>query len=41
MAPDELIEAGTQILLSNTFHLMLRPGTDVIQAAGDLHDFMR
>jgi tRNA-guanine family transglycosylase len=41
MASDEVKEAGTEILLSNTFHLMLRPGTDVIEAAGDLHDFMR
>lgn len=41
MASEEVKEAGTEILLSNTFHLMLRPGTDVIEAAGDLHDFMR
>ncbi len=41
LAPDELRAAGVQILLSNTFHLMLRPGCDTIRAAGDLHDFMR
>ena len=40
VSPDELLEVGAQIVLSNTFHLMLRPGTDVIQAHGDLHDFM-
>ncbi|HBX60080.1 MAG TPA: tRNA guanosine(34) transglycosylase Tgt, partial [Methylophaga sp.] len=30
-----------EIILGNTFHLMLRPGTDIIQRHGDLHDFMR
>ena len=40
MTPAELDEVGAQIVLGNTFHLMLRPGTDVIQAHGDLHDFM-
>jgi len=41
MTPDELEQVGAQIVLGNTFHLMLRPGTDVIQAHGDLHDFMQ
>ena len=40
MTPEELREIGAQIILGNTFHLMLRPGTDIIQAHGDLHDFM-
>ncbi|MCG5493030.1 MULTISPECIES: tRNA guanosine(34) transglycosylase Tgt [Ectothiorhodospira] len=40
MTPEELEGLGAQIILGNTFHLMLRPGTDVIQAHGDLHDFM-
>jgi queuine tRNA-ribosyltransferase len=40
MTPEELLEMGAQIVLGNTFHLMLRPGTEVIQAHGDLHDFM-
>ncbi len=40
MTPEELQEMGAQIILGNTFHLMLRPGTEVIQAHGDLHDFM-
>ena len=40
MTPDELESLGAQIILGNTFHLMLRPGTDVISAHGDLHDFM-
>lgn len=41
VTPNELHEVGAQIVLGNTFHLMLRPGTDVIQAHGDLHDFMQ
>ncbi len=40
MTPEELIEIGAQIILGNTFHLMLRPGTAIIAAHGDLHDFM-
>ena len=40
LAPEELIELGADILLGNTFHLMLRPGTAVIRRHGDLHDFM-
>ena len=40
MKPEELEGLGAEIILGNTFHLMLRPGTKVIQAHGDLHDFM-
>jgi queuine tRNA-ribosyltransferase len=40
MTPEELREVGAEIILGNTFHLMLRPGTEIIQAHGDLHDFM-
>lgn len=40
MTPEELRDIGAEIILGNTFHLMLRPGTDVIAAHGDLHDFM-
>jgi queuine tRNA-ribosyltransferase len=40
MTPEELTGLGAQIVLGNTFHLMLRPGTDVIRAHGDLHGFM-
>ncbi len=40
MTPEELKEMGAEIILGNTFHLFLRPGTDVINAHGDLHDFM-
>lgn len=37
---EELEVLGAQIILGNTFHLMLRPGTEVIKAHGDLHDFI-
>jgi queuine tRNA-ribosyltransferase len=40
MTPEELLEIGAQIILGNTFHLSLRPGTEVIRAHGDLHNFM-
>lgn len=40
MTPEEVAQTGAQILLGNTFHLMLRPGTEIIEAHGDLHDFM-
>ncbi|HVF62888.1 MAG TPA: tRNA guanosine(34) transglycosylase Tgt [Casimicrobiaceae bacterium] len=40
MAPDELRQLNAQIVLANTFHLWLRPGTDVIAAHGGLHRFM-
>jgi queuine tRNA-ribosyltransferase len=40
MAPEELTDLGAEIVLGNTFHLMLRPGTEVIRAHGGLHRFM-
>jgi len=40
MTPEELQALGAEIILGNTFHLMLRPGMEVIQLHGDLHDFM-
>ena len=40
MTPEELKEVGAEIILGNTFHLMLRPGTEIIRAHGDLHGFM-
>ncbi|WP_177185972.1 tRNA guanosine(34) transglycosylase Tgt [Marinobacter segnicrescens] len=39
MLPRDIEATGAQIILGNTFHLMLRPGTEVIKAHGDLHDF--
>lgn len=38
--PRELIEMGTQIILGNTYHLNIRPGMEIIKAAGGLHRFM-
>ncbi len=40
MTPEELKQIGAQIVLGNTFHLMLRPGVEVIAAHGGLHRFM-
>jgi queuine tRNA-ribosyltransferase len=40
MTPEELRGLGAEIILGNTFHLMLRPGTEVIRAHGGLHGFM-
>jgi queuine tRNA-ribosyltransferase len=40
MTPEELAGLGAEIVLGNTFHLMLRPGTAVIRAHGGLHRFM-
>ena len=38
--PRELLEMGTQIILGNTYHLNIRPGMEIIRAAGGLHRFM-
>lgn len=40
MTPEQVQATGAQIVLGNTFHLMLRPGTEIIQKHGDLHNFM-
>ena len=40
MTPEEIRAIGAEIILGNTFHLMLRPGTEIIRQHGDLHDFM-
>jgi len=40
MLPRDIKAIGAQIILGNTFHLWLRPGTDIIEQHGDLHDFM-
>jgi queuine tRNA-ribosyltransferase len=40
MTPEEVHTTGAQIVLGNTFHLMLRPGTDIIRLHGSLHEFM-
>ncbi|TLS39269.1 tRNA guanosine(34) transglycosylase Tgt [Pseudalkalibacillus caeni] len=40
MSPDELKEMGAGVILSNTYHLWLRPGHDIVKEAGGLHKFM-
>jgi len=41
MIPSELEAIGSQVILGNTFHLWLRPGTDIIEKHQGLHDFMQ
>jgi queuine tRNA-ribosyltransferase len=40
IAPDDLHQIGAQIILGNTYHLMLRPGAELVQELGGLHRFM-
>ena len=40
LSPEELIDVNAQIILSNTYHLFLRPGHDLVKEAGGLHKFM-
>lgn len=40
MSPEELVDMNAQIILSNTYHLWLRPGEDIVKEAGGLHKFM-
>lgn len=40
MTPEELRDVGSEIILGNTFHLMLRPGVEIIKQHGGLHEFM-
>lgn len=40
LAPEELKDMGAEIVLSNTYHLWLRPGEDIVEEAGGLHKFM-
>jgi len=40
MTPEELYDLGAEIVLGNTFHLMLRPGVQIVAAHGGLHEFM-
>ncbi|MBQ4263217.1 MAG: tRNA guanosine(34) transglycosylase Tgt [Bacilli bacterium] len=40
LSPEELKDAHSDIILSNTYHLWLRPGEDIIDKAGGLHEFM-
>ena len=40
MKTEEVADTGAEIILGNTFHLMLRPGTEIIEQHGGLHDFI-
>lgn len=40
LLPDSIKEAGSQIILANTYHMVLRPGVDVVEKLGGLHKFM-
>ena len=40
VTPEEVAGSGAEIILGNTFHLMLRPGTDIVRKHGGLHEFM-
>ena len=40
VSPEELYEMNSQIILANTYHLWLRPGADLVEKAGGLHNFM-
>jgi len=40
VTPEEVSASGADIILGNTFHLMLRPGTDIVRKHGGLHEFM-
>ncbi|MDE2764282.1 MAG: tRNA guanosine(34) transglycosylase Tgt [Gemmatimonadota bacterium] len=41
VSPEELADAGASMVLANTYHLYLRPGAEVVETLGGLHDFMR
>ena len=40
LTPQQIKDIGAEIILGNTFHLMLRPGTEIVKLHGDLHDFI-
>ncbi len=40
LTPEHIKELGAEIILGNTFHLMLRPGTEIVKLHGDLHDLI-
>ena len=40
MFPEDIIETGSQIILGNTYHLMIRPGTEILDQFNGLHSFM-
>src|SRR5579863_9749772 len=40
LSTEDVLACGSEILLANTYHLMLKPGADLIEKAGGLHSFM-
>ena len=40
LSPEDLYNINSQVILSNTYHLWLRPGSDIVKEAGGLHKFM-
>ena len=40
LSPEELVDAGSDVILANTYHLWLRPGEDIVDLNGGLHKFM-
>lgn len=40
LAPEQIKQAGSQVVLGNTYHLLLQPGEDIVREAGGLHKFM-
>ena len=38
--PEDILETGSQIILGNTYHLMIRPGVEILDHFGGLHNFM-
>ena len=40
LTPEQILDAGSQIVLANTYHLYLEPGEKIIKKAGGLHNFM-
>ena len=41
LSPEELYDMGCGIILANTYHLWLRPGEDIVNKAGGIHNFMK
>ena len=41
LTPDDLRAVGAQVVLGNTYHLMLRPGPELFRRVGGIHEFMR
>ena len=40
LTPEQISQTGSTIILANTYHMLIRPGTHVVEALGDLHEMM-